>query len=124
MVEIAGALAAAIAVNLSFLAAAYKGDKPEATRGEEGKALYILEGEYEIARGENKVRRSGFVCFRSGEIPHTLNPVSMWPSNLPGHASPDRLGGFWKEVSLLSSPLDMSEVLTIAEKYQLEIQTF
>src|SRR6201988_5322384 len=105
MVGIAGALAAAIAVNLSFLAAAYKGDKPEATRGEEGKALYILEGEYEIARGENKVRRSGFVCFRSGEIPHTLNPVSMWPSNLPGHASPDRLGGFWKEVSLLSSPL-------------------
>jgi hypothetical protein len=79
MINIAG-LAAAIAVNLSFLAAARKGDDVDRSVGPsqktvDGAALYVLEGEYEIAYGDQKVRHSGFVCFRSGELAHTLTAI-------------------------------------------------
>ena len=122
MMHLAG-LAAAIAVNLSFLVAARKGDTAAAAQHSEESGLYILEGEYEIRCGDQKVRRNGFVCFRSGELPHTLTPVSTWPSTVPGDASSAGLGGFWKEFIQAPQPLDINKVLEIAEKYNLEVQT-
>jgi len=122
MMHLAG-LAAAIAVNLSFLVAARKGDAQSVTDRGQGKALYILEGEYEIRCGDQKVRRNGFVCFRSGELPHTLTPVSTWPSTVPGDASSEGLGGFCKELIQVPPPLDINRVLEMAEKYDLEVET-
>jgi quercetin dioxygenase-like cupin family protein len=98
------------------------GGTPLHTHHKEDEALYVLEGEYEIQYGNQKVRAGpgSFVC-APREIPHKLTNVSTGPSTVLGIVSPAGFEGFWEEVSQLAPPPDIDKIMAIAQKYELEI---
>lgn len=86
------------------------------------RALYVLEGEYEIQCGDETVRaRPGSFVFAPRKIPHRLANVSGRPSTVLGIVSPAGFEGFWEEVSRLPPPTDVVHIMAIARKYELEI---
>jgi quercetin dioxygenase-like cupin family protein len=92
------------------------------THHRKDQALYILEGEYEVQCGDQKVRAAkGSFVFAPRKIPHKLTDVSQAPSRILGFSSPAGFEVFFEEVSRLPSPPQMEKIMEIARKFELEI---
>jgi mannose-6-phosphate isomerase-like protein (cupin superfamily) len=102
--------------------AAPKAGPPEHIHHQNDEAFYILEGEFMVKIGARLLKAtSGTFCFVPRGIAHTWQNVGMQPGRMLVTCTPGGMDGYFKELSQVSSLLDMSQVLPIVQKYHTEV---
>lgn len=101
-----------------------QGASPLHIHHREDEAFYVLEGEFEIQCGENKIRAvpSSFV-FAPREIPHSFRNINSGPSKVLIFITPAGIEKFFEELSELAKqgPPDIEKVKEIAQRYEIEL---
>ncbi len=101
-----------------------QGGPPLHLHHREDEAFYVLEGEYEVQCGENKIRAvPGSFILAPREIPHTFRNIGSGPSKVLVIATPAGIEKFFEELSELAKqgPPDIEKVKEIAERYEIEL---
>jgi len=101
-----------------------QGGPPLHLHHREDEAFYVLEGEYEVRCGENKIRATpGSFILAPREIPHTFRNIGSGPSKVLVIATPAGIEKFFEELSELAKqgPPDIEKVKEIAERYEIEL---
>jgi quercetin dioxygenase-like cupin family protein len=101
-----------------------QGGPPLHLHHREDEAFYVLEGEYEVQCGENKIRAvPGSFILAPREIPHAFRNIGSGPSKVLVIATPAGIEKFFEELSELAKqgPPDIEKVKEIAERYEIEL---
>lgn len=101
-----------------------QGGPPLHIHHREDEAFYVLEGEFEVQCGENKIRAvPGSFVFAPREIPHSFRNISSSPSKILILATPAGIEKFFEELSELASQRvpDIEKVKEIAQRYEIEL---
>ncbi|MFP4101252.1 quercetin 2,3-dioxygenase [Coleofasciculus sp.] len=100
-----------------------QGGPPLHLHHREDEAFYVLEGEFEVQCGENKIRAvPGSFVLAPREIPHTFRNISSDPSKVLIMVTPAGIEKFFEELSELpkQGPPDIKKVEEIAQRYEIE----
>jgi mannose-6-phosphate isomerase-like protein (cupin superfamily) len=90
----------------------------------EDEAFYVLEGEYEIQFGDDRINATpGTFVFAPRKIPHTFRNVSAGRGKVLAIVTPAGIEKFFEELSEAAKqgPLDLGTVKEIAERYEIEL---
>lgn len=99
-----------------------KAGPPEHIHHQNDESFYILEGEFLIKIGDRLLKATpGTFCFVPRGTAHTWQNVGAQPGRMLALCIPGGMDGFFRELSQVSSLLDMSQVLPINEKYHSEV---
>ena len=101
-----------------------QGGPPLHLHHREDEAFYVLEGEYEVQCGENKIRAvPGSFILAPREIPHTFRNIGSGPCKVLVIATPAGIEKFFEELSQLAKqgPPDIERVKEIAGRYEIEL---
>jgi len=101
-----------------------QGGPPLHLHHREDEAFYVLEGEFEVQCGENKIRAvPGSFVFAPRGIPHTIRNINSGSSKVLILATPAGVEKFFEELSELASqgPPDIEKVKEIAQRYEIEL---
>jgi quercetin dioxygenase-like cupin family protein len=101
-----------------------QGGPPLHIHHREDEAFYVLEGEFEIQCGENKIQAvPGSFVFAPREIPHSFRNINSGPSKVLILATPAGIEKFFEELSELAKqgPPDIEKVKEIAQRYEIEL---
>lgn len=97
------------------------GGPPYHVHRHETEIFYILEGEFELTVGGEKVHApAGAIAVCPRDIPHTFRNVGTGPARLLLTIIPGRFGDFFREVDRID-PSDKSAIRELAAKYDVEI---
>ncbi len=100
------------------------GGSPLHLHHKEDEAFYVLEGEYEIQCGDDKIIASpGTFVFAPRKIPHIFRNVSASKGKILAIVTPAGIEKFFEELSEAAKqgPLDLGTVKEIAWKYEIEL---
>jgi mannose-6-phosphate isomerase-like protein (cupin superfamily) len=99
-----------------------KAGPPEHIHHQNDEFLYILEGEFLVKIGDRLLKATpGTFCFVPRGTAHTWQNVGTQTGRVLAFFTPGGMDGFFRELSQVSSLLDMSQVLPITEKYHSEV---
>jgi quercetin dioxygenase-like cupin family protein len=101
-----------------------QGGPPLHVHHREDEAFYVLEGEFEVQCGENKIRAvPGSFIFAPREIPHTIRNIHSGSSKVLVIVTPAGIEKFFEELSELAKqgPPDIKKVKEIAQRYEIEL---
>jgi quercetin dioxygenase-like cupin family protein len=99
-----------------------KAGPPEHIHHQNDEVLYILEGEFLVKIGDRLLKGTpGTFCFVPRGIAHTWQNVGTQTGRMLAFFTPGGMDGFFQALSQVSSLLDMSQVLPIAQKYSSEV---
>jgi mannose-6-phosphate isomerase-like protein (cupin superfamily) len=102
--------------------AAPKAGPPEHIHHQNDESLYILEGEFMVKIADRLLKAPpGTFCFIPRGIAHTWQNVGIQPGRMLVTCTPGGMDGYFKELSQVSSLLDMNQVLPIVQKYHGEV---
>jgi mannose-6-phosphate isomerase-like protein (cupin superfamily) len=90
----------------------------------EDEAFYVLEGEYEVHCGDERISATpGTFVFAPRKIPHTFRNVSPGRGKVLAIVTPAGIEKFFEELSEAANqgPLDLGRVRAIAERYEIEL---
>jgi mannose-6-phosphate isomerase-like protein (cupin superfamily) len=90
----------------------------------EDEAFYVLEGEYEIQSGDDRINATpGTFVFAPRKMPHTFRNVSAGRSKVLVIVTPAGIEKFFEELNEVAKrgPLDLGRVKEIAERYEIEL---
>lgn len=90
----------------------------------EDEAFYVLEGEYEIQYGNEKIQATtGSFIFAPREIQHTFRNVSAGPGKVLIIVTPAGIEKFFEELHELAKPgpPDLGRVKELAARYEIEL---
>jgi mannose-6-phosphate isomerase-like protein (cupin superfamily) len=90
----------------------------------EDEAFYVLEGEYEVHCGDERISATpGTFVFAPRKIPHTFRNVSAGRGKVLAIVTPAGIEKFFEELSegAKQGPLDLGRVKEIAERYEIEL---
>jgi len=87
----------------------------------EDEAFYVLEGEYEIQCGADRINATP--GFAPRKIPHTFRNVSAGRNKVLVIITPAGIEKFFEEMSEVAKqgPLDLGRVKEVAERYEVEL---
>jgi mannose-6-phosphate isomerase-like protein (cupin superfamily) len=100
------------------------GGPPLHLHHKEDEAFYVLEGEYEIQCGDNKIIASpGTFVFAPSKIPHMFRNISAGQGRILAIVTPAGIEKFFEELSeeAEQGPLAPEKVKEISEKYEIEL---
>ena len=100
------------------------GGPPLHLHHKEDEAFYVLEGEYEIHCGDNKIRATpGTFVFAPRKIPHSFRNVSAGQGKVLAIVTPAGIEKFFEELSEAAKQgsLDIVRIREIAVKYEIEL---
>jgi len=101
-----------------------QGGPPLHLHHREDEAFYVLEGEFEVQCGDNKIQAvPGSFVLAPKEIPHTFRNISSGSSKVLIITTPAGIENFFEELSELSKqePPDREKLKEIAQKYEIEL---
>ena len=103
-------------------AIAPKAGPPEHIHHQNDEVLYILEGEFLVKIGDRLLEAMpGTFCYIPRGTAHTWQNVGTQTGRVLAFFTPGGMDGFFRELSQVSSLLDMSQVLPISQKYHTEV---
>lgn len=100
-----------------------QGGPPLHIHHREDEAFFVIEGEYEIICGEDKINVSpGSFVYAPRNIPHTFRNVSQSASKVLVIVTPAGIEKFFEELSQLPQdvPPALETILEIAKRYEIE----
>jgi quercetin dioxygenase-like cupin family protein len=101
-----------------------QGGPPLHLHHREDEAFYVLEGEFEVQCGENKIRAvPGSFVLAPREIPHTFRNINSGLSKILIIVTPAGIEKFFEELSELAQQglPDIEKVKEIAHRYEIEL---
>jgi mannose-6-phosphate isomerase-like protein (cupin superfamily) len=100
------------------------GGPPLHLHHKEDEAFYVMEGEYEIQCGDDKIIASpGTFVFAPRKVPHMFRNVGAGQGKILAIVTPAGIEKFFEELSegAEQGPLAFGKVKEISEKYEIEL---